>query len=106
MYRCCTVSFARRSAAWWLGENANFGTGEYAWAPKPLPQQLVTQLEAADGADQQQLAAAAMALNPVLCLLIARLQRVMVAGLWEVRLAAAQVRGLAGTDLQQHYSDA
>jgi hypothetical protein len=52
----------------------------------------VTQLEAADGADQQQLAAAAMALNPVLCLLIARLQRVMVSGLWEVRLAAAQVR--------------
>ncbi|WIA41108.1 hypothetical protein OEZ86_004737 [Tetradesmus obliquus] len=83
------VSLAR-SAAWWLGENANFGTGEYAWAPKPLPQQLVTQLEAADGADQQQLAAAAMALNPVLCLLIARLQRVLVAGLWEVRLAAAQ----------------
>ncbi|KAF6252279.1 hypothetical protein COO60DRAFT_1704362 [Scenedesmus sp. NREL 46B-D3] len=79
-----------RSAAWWLGENANFGTGEYAWAPKPLPQQLVAQLEAADGADQQQLAAAAMALNPVLCLLIARLQRVMVTGLWEVRLAAAQ----------------
>uniref|UniRef100_A0A383W189 SH3 domain-containing protein n=1 Tax=Tetradesmus obliquus TaxID=3088 RepID=A0A383W189_TETOB len=79
-----------RSAAWWLGENANFGTSEYAWAPKPLPQQLVTQLEAADGADQQQLAAAAMALNPVLCLLIARLQRVLVAGLWEVRLAAAQ----------------
>jgi hypothetical protein len=85
---------ARRSAAWWLGENANFGTGEYAWALKPLPQQLVTQLEAADGADQQQLAAAAMALNPVLCLLIARLQRVMVTGLWEVRLAAAQVRVL------------
>jgi hypothetical protein len=89
---CNVMCFICRSAAWWLGENANFGTGEYAWAPKPLPQQLVTQLEAADGADQQQLAAAAMALNPVLCLLIARLQRVMVAGLWEVRLAAAQVR--------------
>lgn len=80
-----------RSAAWWLGENANFGTGEYAWAPKQLAPELVQQLETADGATQQQLAAAAVAANPVLCLLIARLQRVVVAGLWEVRIAAAQV---------------
>jgi hypothetical protein len=39
------------------------------------------------------MAAAAVAMNPVLALLIARLQRVMVTGLWEVRIAAAQVKG-------------
>jgi hypothetical protein len=37
------------------------------------------------------MAAAAVALNPVLALLMARLQRVLVTGLWEVRIAAAQV---------------
>lgn len=82
----------RRSAAWWLGENANFGAGEYAWAPRPLTPELVQQLEAADGCSQAQMAAAAVAMNPVLSVLIARLQRVMVTGLWEVRVAAAQVR--------------
>lgn len=79
-----------RSAAWWLGENANFGTGEYAWQQRNLPDQLAQQLESADSASQQQLAAAAVAINPVLAMLIARLQRVMVTGLWEVRIAAAQ----------------
>jgi hypothetical protein len=53
----------------------------------------VQQLAAADGCSQAQMAAAAVAMNPVLSLLIARLQRVMVTGLWEVRIAAAQVRG-------------
>lgn len=82
---------ARRSAAWWLGENANFGAGEYAWTPRPLTPELVQQLAAADGCSQAQMAAAAVSMNPVLSLLIARLQRVMVTGLWEVRIAAAQV---------------
>lgn len=80
-----------RSAAWWLGENANFGAGEYAWQPRPLSPHLIAQLEEADGCSQQQLAAAAVEANPMLALLIARLQRVMMTGLWEVRIAAAQV---------------
>lgn len=79
-----------RSAAWWIGENANFGTGEYGWKPQTLPDEIVRQLESADGANQQQLAAAAIAINPLLSMLIARLQRVMVTGLWEIRIAAAQ----------------
>ena len=79
-----------RSAAWWIGENANFGSGEYSWKPRDLPDQIVQQLESADGANQQQLAAAAISINPVLAMLIARLQRVMVTGLWEIRIAAAQ----------------
>lgn len=83
---CCP-----RSAAWWLGENGNFGAGEYAWMPRPLTAELVAQLAAADSCSQAQMAAAAVAMNPVLALIIARLQRVMVTGLWEVRLAAAQV---------------
>ncbi|KAF8062701.1 SPAC3H8.02 [Scenedesmus sp. PABB004] len=79
-----------RSAAWWLGENANFGCNEYAWTPSPPPPALVAALADADGASQAQLAAAAVAANPVLALLIARLQRVLVSGGWELRLAAAQ----------------
>lgn len=90
--KTCMWVISRRSAAWWLGENANFGAGEYAWSPRPLTPELVQQLAAADGCSQAQMAAAAVAMNPVLALLIARLQRVMVTGLWEVRLAAAQVR--------------
>jgi hypothetical protein len=87
------VVYTCRSAAWWLGENANFGSGEYAWAPSPLAPEFVQQLAEADGCSQAQMAAAAVSMNPVLALLIARLQRVMVTGLWEVRVAAAQVRG-------------
>eukprot|EP00879_Flechtneria_rotunda_P022502 GHRR01023753.1.p1 GENE.GHRR01023753.1~~GHRR01023753.1.p1 ORF type:complete len:1357 (+),score=559.90 GHRR01023753.1:692-4762(+) len=79
-----------RSAAWWLGENGNFGVGEYAWQPQPLPAELVQQLETADSCSQGRMATAAVAANPVLCMLIARLQRVMLTGLWEVRIAAAQ----------------
>eukprot|EP00878_Enallax_costatus_P001838 GHUV01001996.1.p1 GENE.GHUV01001996.1~~GHUV01001996.1.p1 ORF type:complete len:1153 (+),score=396.09 GHUV01001996.1:337-3795(+) len=79
-----------RSAAWWIGDNANFGSGEYSWKPRTMPDQIVQQLESADGANQQQLAAAAIAINPILAMLIAGLQRVMVTGLWEIRAAAAQ----------------
>jgi hypothetical protein len=33
-----------RSAAWWLGENANYACGEFAWAPRRVPEELADAL--------------------------------------------------------------
>ncbi|GBF93132.1 hypothetical protein Rsub_05861 [Raphidocelis subcapitata] len=79
-----------RSAVWWLGENANFATNEFAWRPRGAPAPLAEALETADGVPQELLAAAAVAVNPLLSLILTHLQRAMLAGSWEVRMAAAQ----------------
>jgi hypothetical protein len=65
-----------RSAAWWLGENANFATNEFIWKPRPPPPALAAALETADGMPQELLAAAAVGANPLLCMILTHLQRV------------------------------
>lgn len=96
---CCLIAAASlllslpySSAVWWLGENANFGAGEYAWQPAPLPPALLMALQDADSASQERLVEAAATMNPVMAMLLARLQRLLVSGSWEIRVAAAQVR--------------
>ncbi|KAI8463169.1 MAG: hypothetical protein J3K34DRAFT_496513, partial [Monoraphidium minutum] len=85
-----------RSAAWWLGENANFATNEFVWKPRPPPPALGAALETADGVPQELLAAAAVAANPLLSMILTHLQRAMVAAPWEVRIATAQAIAKVG----------
>jgi hypothetical protein len=149
-----------RSAAWWLGENANYACGEFAWAPRRVPEELADALAEWGGggraagkktskkkkkrgrdadssssdsssssddddhdddlghgrrsnnprrsrnhrnhrapvlpAGPELLAAAAASTNPLLTVVIAHLQRALVAGSWEVRVAAAQALAKVG----------
>lgn len=103
-----------RSAAWWLGENANFATAEYVWKPrqgkaiKKLSNMLNPDVQngkdkkAKEGQDgntvlpgvdlsyAEKVVHAAMALNPLLAMIISQLQRAMLSGAWDVRVASGQ----------------
>jgi hypothetical protein len=87
---------ACRASAWWLGENINFAANEFAWQQRLPPGALVSALMKADTTEAGQLAAAAAAANPLLAMALARLQRALLGGCWEVRMAAVQVGGRVG----------
>lgn len=73
-----------QAAVWFLGENANYAAGEYAWESATSPSTALMML------DGDKMVAAASSRNPTLAGAITRLQRCAISGSWEVRIIAAQ----------------
>jgi hypothetical protein len=73
-----------QAAVWFLGENANYAAGEYAWESATSPSTALMML------DGDKMVAAASSRNPTLVGAITRLQRCAISGSWEVRIIAAQ----------------
>ena len=63
---------------WFLGENANYAAGEYAWESATSPSTALMML------DGEKMVAAASSRNPTLAGAITRLQRCAISGSWEV----------------------
>jgi len=63
---------------WFLGENANYAAGEYAWESATSPSTALMML------DGDKMVAAASSRNPTLAGAITRLQRCAISGSWEV----------------------
>lgn len=63
---------------WFLGENANYAAGEYAWESATSPSTALMML------DGDKMVAAASSRNPTLAGAIIRLQRCAISGSWEV----------------------
>eukprot|EP00873_Tetraselmis_striata_P008154 jgi/Tetstr1/428418/TSEL_018432.t1 len=76
----------QRVAAWWLGANANLGSGELVWERRPSAQ-------AHDGEPALEVLAAAARRSPAMVAVIGQLQKAMLTGAWQVRVAAAQALG-------------
>ncbi|GBG71889.1 hypothetical protein CBR_g10825 [Chara braunii] len=70
---------------WFLGDNANFAAGEYAWEPPDSA--ALGLLRMMEGSA---MLSAAAGRNATLALSIARLQRTVFCGSWEVRIVATQ----------------
>lgn len=63
---------------WFLGENANYAAGEYAWESATSPSTALMML------DGDKMVAAASSRNPTLAGAITRLERCAISGSWEV----------------------
>ena len=63
---------------WFLGENANYAAAEYAWQSATPPGAALMMLEA------ERMVAAAGIRNPTMAAALARLQRCVLVGTWEV----------------------
>ncbi|CAI5964662.1 unnamed protein product [Closterium sp. NIES-64] len=70
------------AAIWFLGENANFAAGEYAWESATPPGAALMLLDA------ESMVAAAGVRNPTLAQAMQRLQRTATTGAWEDRVVA------------------
>ncbi|GJP37964.1 hypothetical protein CLOM_g22409 [Closterium sp. NIES-68] len=71
-----------QAAIWFLGENANFAAGEYAWESATPPGAALMLLDA------ERMVAAAGVRNPTLAQAMQRLQRCATSGAWEDRVVA------------------
>jgi len=84
----------QRAAAWFLGENANYATSEYAWndrAPSAPPFRHPRDFAAGGGAEGALAQAAAS--NPPMAQVVAELHRCVLAGAWGTRLEAVRALG-------------
>jgi len=81
-------SHLNRISVWWLGANANMAAGEIVWSPhrQPMPDVSLSEpsLEVLAKAGERSL---------LLTGVISQLQRGLMVGSWEVRVAAAQAIG-------------
>ena len=77
----------QRCAASFLGENANYAAGEYAWQDRPVP--IVTGGPDTEDASLSHVASCEAA-NPILSAAIERLECLLAEGVWEVRASAAR----------------
>jgi hypothetical protein len=77
-YRPASLLTAGSDQVWFLGENANYAAGEYAWESATSPSTALMML------DGDKMVAAASSRNPTLAGAIIRLQRCAISGSWEV----------------------
>lgn len=75
---CLALLTVLNDQVWFLGENANYAAGEYAWESATSPSTALMML------DGDKMVAAASSRNPTLVGAITRLQRCAISGSWEV----------------------